>query len=96
MEIEIGIDKAQKTQQKTTEIASMIEEPFRVITMNRKTSHHDEQQSFFIGVYQEYISYLLNGVATFFKMPPCETGSSNIRVSRVKTCEKFDMHDIMA
>ena len=42
MEIEIGIDKAQKTQQKTTEIASMIEEPFRVITMNRKTSHHDE------------------------------------------------------
>ena len=42
MEIEIGIDKVQKTQQKTTEIASMIEEPFRVITMNRKTSHHDE------------------------------------------------------
>ena len=42
IEIEIGIDKAQKTQQKTTEIASMIEEPFRVITMNRKTSHHDE------------------------------------------------------
>ena len=40
MEIEIGIDKIQKTQQKT-EIASMIEEPFRVITMNRKTSHHE-------------------------------------------------------
>ena len=91
MEIEIGIDKAQKTQQKTTEIA--------------RWRYHDEQKDessrrvailFFLGVYQEYISYLLNGVATFFKMPPCETGSSNIRVSRVKTCEKFDMHDIMA
>ena len=41
MEIEIGIDKVQKTQQKT-EIASMIEEPFRVITMNRKKSHHEQ------------------------------------------------------
>ena len=45
LEIEIGIDKVQKTQQKRevhTEIASMID-PFRAITMNRKTSHDDRR-----------------------------------------------------
>ena len=46
LEIEIGIDKVQKTQQKRrvlhTEIASMID-PFWAITMNRKTSHDDRR-----------------------------------------------------